>query len=139
VSVQPAPETYEERIQIAQDWHVAHTMIGTEEKVPSEIAYPNEVEMRRGLLIPPHMQHRISTKLELDSPKTGEAGKIRQELDHLTIQSACSHKRSLNIVADLLALDDVSDITGHYGTHYLIRCRLGPNFAGAGHGWLQHD
>ncbi|KAF1950892.1 Hsp70 family protein [Byssothecium circinans] len=93
----------EDRIQIVQDWPSAHTLVGTKEKVPSEIAYSSDGTIRWGSLIPPHVPRHMWTKLELDSPKTGEAERIRQELSALTINGADKVRHPVDIIADFLA------------------------------------
>ncbi|KAF1969591.1 hypothetical protein BU23DRAFT_591586 [Bimuria novae-zelandiae CBS 107.79] len=92
----------EERIQIIQNWPSAHTMIGTKEKVPSEIAYLHD-GIKWGGLIPPHVQRNMWTKLELDTPKQGEAEAIRQELAQLTLMGGGNQKKPTEIVADYLS------------------------------------
>ncbi|KAF2642545.1 hypothetical protein P280DRAFT_548006 [Massarina eburnea CBS 473.64] len=90
----------EERIQIVQDWPSAHTMVGTKEKVPSEIAYlPDGI--RWGSLIPPHVSRHMWTKLELDSPKLGEAEKIRRELSAMTVGGS-TVRHPVDVVAAFL-------------------------------------
>ncbi|KAJ4360578.1 uncharacterized protein N0V89_001144 [Didymosphaeria variabile] len=76
-------------------------MIGTKEKVPSEIAYlPDGIKW--GGLILPHVQRNMWTKLELDAPRQGEAEAIRQELALLTIMGGPAQKTPVEIVADYL-------------------------------------
>jgi hypothetical protein len=85
-----------------QDWPSAHTIIGTKEKTPSEIAYlPDGIKW--GGLIPPHVQRNMWTKLELDIPQQGEAGTIRQELAGTIAIVGGNQKAPVEIVADYLS------------------------------------
>jgi hypothetical protein len=95
----------EERIQIVQDWPSAHTMVGTKEKVPSEIAYLLD-GVRWGALIPPHVARHMWTKLELDTPQSGEAEKIRRELAGLRLGGTGGtggQRQPVDVIADFLA------------------------------------
>ncbi|KAF1979396.1 actin-like ATPase domain-containing protein [Bimuria novae-zelandiae CBS 107.79] len=93
----------EDRIQVVQDWPSAHSMIGTKEKVPSEIAYTPD-GIRWGGLIPPHVQRNMWTKLELDAPMAEEAEIIRQELALLSMTGGGGgSKKAVDIVIDYLA------------------------------------
>lgn len=101
---------------MVQDWPSSHTMIGTKEKVPSEIAYP-PTGIRWGSLIPPHMQRHMWTKLELDSPQKGEAAKIRQELSSAGVDAG-SGKHPVDVVADFLAevkVHLIKNLNNQYG------------------------
>jgi hypothetical protein len=91
----------EKSISVVQDWPSAHSMVGTKEKVPSEVAYL-ENGIGWGSNIPPHVQRYIWTKLELDSPKTGEAEKIRQELAAFSIGGNDCDRHPVTVIADFL-------------------------------------
>jgi molecular chaperone DnaK (HSP70) len=92
-------DALETRIQVIQDWPTAHSMIGTKEKVPSEIAYVDDGRVLWGSSIPPHVQRHLWTKLDLDSSRSGEAANIRNELNRLK-QSPID---PIRIIADFLA------------------------------------
>ena len=84
----------ENLIQVIQDWPAAHTMIGTKDKVPSEIAYVNN-DVFWGSKIQPHVPRHMWTKLELDVPRTGEATYIRSEVEYI-------QRSPVQVVADFL-------------------------------------
>ncbi|KAF1944788.1 Hsp70 family protein [Clathrospora elynae] len=90
----------ERQIQIVQNWPAAHSMIGTKEKVPSEIAYTENGRTLWGSMIPPNVQRHIWTKLDLDNNRSysGEAAKIRQELAH-----SVPRKPAVDIVSEYLS------------------------------------
>lgn len=93
----------EERVQIVQNWPSVHSLIGTKEKVPSEIAY-NPDGIRWGGMIQPQEQRNMWTKLELDVPQDDEAAKIRQELSlQSLIGGGNGSKLPVDIIADYLA------------------------------------
>ncbi|KAF9728578.1 hsp70 protein-like protein [Paraphaeosphaeria minitans] len=88
----------ENHIEVINNWPSRHTKIGTKEKVPSEIAYmPDGAQW--GSLIPPHVTRHMWTKLQLDSPQTGEAAEIIKE-QQLAAQSL--NKQPIDIIADFL-------------------------------------
>ncbi|KAK7178147.1 hsp70 protein-like protein [Paraphaeosphaeria sporulosa] len=88
----------ENHIEVINNWPSRHTKIGTKEKVPSEIAYmPDGAQW--GSLIPPHVTRHMWTKLQLDSPQTGEAAEIIKEQQHAA-QSL--NKQPIDIIADFL-------------------------------------
>jgi molecular chaperone DnaK (HSP70) len=104
----------EKHIEVINDWPSRHTKIGTKEKVPSEIAYgPDGPQW--GALIPPNVARHMWTKLELDRPQTGEAGRILQEQK---VFADILGKQPVDIVADFLALIKdhlVSNLDHQYG------------------------
>ncbi|KAF2706333.1 hypothetical protein K504DRAFT_459629 [Pleomassaria siparia CBS 279.74] len=91
-------ETDQKRIQIIQDWPSGHTMIGTKEKVPSELAYADDGQVLWGSLIPPHVKRHMWTKLELDKVAcvAGESVKIQEELSPL-------NKDPVEVIVDYLS------------------------------------
>jgi hypothetical protein len=94
-------DNIENRIQIVSNWPAVHTMIGTKEKTPTEITYLGG-GMKWGGAIPPNIQRHMWTKLELDTPRTGEAAKIRQELLGSGYGGVAGVKRPVDIIADFL-------------------------------------
>jgi hypothetical protein len=92
----------EDRVQIVQDWPSVNTMIGTKEKVPSEIAYTDSKVLWGGT-IPAHTPRHMWTKLELDGLKIGEAEKIRVELASLILEGSFRPRHPVNVIADFLA------------------------------------
>lgn len=89
-------------------------MIGTKEKVPSEITYVED-GVRWGSLIPPHVQRYMWTKLELEGPQTGEAQRIREEL---STPAGYVSSPAVNIVAAFLAQIKkhlIINLDTHYG------------------------
>ncbi|KAF2657935.1 Hsp70 family protein [Lophiostoma macrostomum CBS 122681] len=106
----------EERIQVVQDWPGAHTMIGTKEKVPSEVAYTVD-GIKWGSLIPPHAQRHMWTKLELDRPKLGEFMRIRKEL---TVTNREGDRDPVDVIADFLSKIKeqlIKNLDYHYGVN----------------------
>lgn len=91
----------EERIQVIQDWPSSHTMIGTKEKVPSEITYIGD-QLYWGSLIAPHHCRHMWTKLQLEGAPAGEAEKIHEELSLVSTGDADVTKGPVEIVADFL-------------------------------------
>jgi hypothetical protein len=77
-------------------------MIGTRDKTPTEITYLGG-GIKWGAGIPPNIQRHIWTKLELDTPRTGESAKIRQELHMSSYGGVAGIKRPVDIIADFLA------------------------------------
>ncbi|KAF1930071.1 Hsp70 family protein [Didymella exigua CBS 183.55] len=87
----------DKHIEVIKDWPSRHTKIGTKEQVSSEIAYlPDGTQW--GSLIPINFQSHMWTKLELDSPQTGEAARIQREPNANT----GSTRKPVDIVADFL-------------------------------------
>ncbi|KAF2449569.1 hypothetical protein P171DRAFT_507242 [Karstenula rhodostoma CBS 690.94] len=95
-------DNIENRIQIVSNWPAVHAMIGTKEKTPTEITYLGG-GMKWGGAIPPNIQRHMWTKLELDTPRTGEAAKIRQELLGSGYGGVAGVKSPVDIIADFLA------------------------------------
>ena len=84
--------------EVIRDWPSRHSKIGTNDKVPSEIAYlPGGIEW--GANIAPNAQREMWTKLQLDRPQTGEAGRILRELSSNT---QGPRRRPVDIIADFL-------------------------------------
>jgi hypothetical protein len=90
----------EKQIQIVQDWPSAHSMIGTKEKVPSEIAYTADGKTLWGSMIPPNVQRHMWTKLELEDSRncSTEVAKIREEL-----VSSVPRKTAVDVVSEYLS------------------------------------
>ncbi|KAF1944795.1 actin-like ATPase domain-containing protein [Clathrospora elynae] len=86
-------------ILVVKDWPSRHTKIGTKEKVPSEIGLIDRTQW--GCLIAPNVQRHMWTKLLLDDPKAGEAGKIMKELSLNNTQGPS--KEPVDIIAEYLA------------------------------------
>ncbi|KAH7383281.1 hypothetical protein BKA66DRAFT_512128 [Pyrenochaeta sp. MPI-SDFR-AT-0127] len=87
-----------QHVEVIHDWPSCHTKIGTKEKVPSEVTYQTE-GIRWGSDIPPNVQRHMWTKLQLDTPQNGEAGKIYRELSS---SDQGLHKQPVDIIADFL-------------------------------------
>ena len=108
----------DDKVQVIQNWPSAHTMIGTKEKVPSEIAYSAD-GVRWGGLIPPHARRHMWTKLALDRPQPGVAERIRQELEELHIDDFGGFKSPVDIITDFLKevkAHLVTNLNNQYGS-----------------------
>jgi hypothetical protein len=111
-------EYAEDRIQIVQDWKSVISMIGTKEKVPSEIAYTDN-GIKWGAEIPPHTKRYRWTKLQLENTSTGEAEKIHEEMSSLSTYGAAAEKPPVEIVADFLSgvkTKLIENLDRQYGT-----------------------
>ncbi|KAF2001874.1 Hsp70 family protein [Amniculicola lignicola CBS 123094] len=86
--------TRNDTVDIIRDWPSAHSMVGTKDKVPSEIAYSANGTILWGSLIPPHMQRYIWTKLRLNQP---------QETNGSSPQHNNKEKQPVDIIADFLS------------------------------------
>jgi hypothetical protein len=103
-------KNHDPAILVIQNWPSSGAKTGTREKVPSEISYSGN-EVHWGCEIPLHFQRHRWTKLELDSPKPGEAARIRKELSASAYGvvggsgygGLGGEKRPVDIVADYLA------------------------------------
>ncbi|KAF2830509.1 actin-like ATPase domain-containing protein [Ophiobolus disseminans] len=90
-------EAFGKNIEVIKDWPSAHTMIGTKEKVPSEIALHDNTKW--GALISSNVPRHMWTKLELDTTQSGETVKIMKEL---SLDSRGPSRKPVDIIADYL-------------------------------------
>ncbi|KAI4698491.1 hypothetical protein J4E81_005714 [Alternaria sp. BMP 2799] len=87
-------------IEVIHNWPSNHGQIGTSEKVPSEIAYPEGgTGILWGATIPPYQPREMWMKLELDNRGDGEVAKI---LGELSAALRTARKPVVEIIGDYL-------------------------------------
>lgn len=105
------------RIQIVQNWPQLHSLIGTKDKVPSEIAYAKG-EKQWGCKIHANTPRFMWTKLELEDSESTRTTHLREEMSLLSSGSGNGGKRPVEIVADFLVeVKKVlfENLDNHYG------------------------
>ncbi|CAI6322173.1 unnamed protein product [Periconia digitata] len=115
---QPKFSDIEPILKVVQDWPASQSNNGTQDKVPSEIAY---IDGRKlwGFRIPENVQRLIWTKLELDPPNSGVAKTIRKELQASSYGGVAGVKKPMDVIADYLSGIEnhlIKNLDRRYGT-----------------------